>query len=73
MVVPLANAYYQTEHPESVGQDKVIMKKIARELKDNFKILYDNLHTLSPYKMNIFLNTHNLQKQSFLSLFVLCF
>ncbi len=71
MVVPLANAYYQTEHPESVGQDKVIMKKIARELKDNFKILYDNLHTLSPYKMNIFLNTHNLQKQSFLSLFVL--
>ena len=30
MVVPLANAYYQTEHPESVGQDKVIMKKIAR-------------------------------------------
>lgn len=73
MVVPLANAYYQTEHSESVGQDKVIMKKIARELKDNFKILYDNLHTLSPYKMNIFLNTHNLQKQSFLSLFVLCF
>lgn len=54
MVVPLADAYYQTEHPESVGQDKVIMKKIARELKDNFKILYDNLHTLSPYKMNIF-------------------
>ena len=54
MVVPLADAYYQTEHPESVGQDKVIMKKTARELKDNFKILYDNLHTLSPYKMNIF-------------------
>lgn len=54
MVVPLADAYYQTEHPESVGQDKVIMKKIAKELKDNFKILYDNLHTLSPYKMNIF-------------------
>lgn len=54
MVVPLADAYYQTEHPESVGQDKVIMKKIAKELKGNFKILYDNLHTLSPYKMNIF-------------------
>lgn len=54
MVVPLANTYYQTEHPESVGQDKVIMKKIAKELKDNFKILDDNLHTLSPYKMNIF-------------------
>lgn len=30
MVVPLADAYYQTEHPESVGQDKVIMKKIAK-------------------------------------------
>lgn len=54
MVVPLADAYYQTENPKFVGQDKVVMKKIARELKDNFKILYDNLHTLSPYKMNIF-------------------
>lgn len=54
MVVPLADAYYQTEYPESVGENKLIMKKTARELKDNFKILYDNLHTLSPYKMNIF-------------------
>lgn len=54
MVVPLADAYYQTEHPEFVGQDKLVMKKTARELKDNFKILYDNLHTLSPFKMHIF-------------------
>ena len=54
MVVPLADAYYQTEYPESVGQDKLVMKNTAKELKYNFKILYEKLHTLSPYKMHIF-------------------
>ena len=54
MVVPLADAYYQTEYPESVGQDKLVMKNTAKELKHNFKILYEKLHTLSPYKMHIF-------------------
>nr|WP_286181626.1 hypothetical protein [Coprobacillus sp. K06] len=29
MVEPLADAYYQTENPESVGQDKVVMRKTA--------------------------------------------
>ena len=54
MVVPLADAYCQTEYPESVGQDKLVMKNTAKELKYNFKILYEKLHTLSPYKMHIF-------------------
>lgn len=54
MVVPLADAYYQTENPESVGQDKVVMRKTARQLKDNFNILYKNINTLSPIKMHIF-------------------
>lgn len=54
MVVPLADAYYQTEYPETVGQDKLVMKNTAKELKYNFKILYEKLHTLSPYKMHIF-------------------
>lgn len=39
MVVPLADAYYQTEYPESVGQDKLVMKNTVKELKYNFKIL----------------------------------
>ena len=43
MVVPLADAYYQTEYPESVGQDKLVMKNTAKELKYNFKILYEKL------------------------------
>lgn len=54
MVVPLADAYYQTENPESVGQDKVVMKKTAIQLKKNFNTLYKNLNTLSPVKMHIF-------------------
>ena len=54
MVVPLADAYYQTENPESVGQDKVVMRKTARQLKDNFNIFYKNINTLSPIKMHIF-------------------
>ena len=54
MVVPLADAYYQTENPESVGQDQVIMRKTAIQLKDNFNTLYKNLNTLSPSKMHIF-------------------
>lgn len=54
MVVPLADAYYQTEYPESVGQDKLMMKNTAKDLKHNFKIIYENLHTLSPFKMHIF-------------------
>lgn len=54
MVVPLADAYYQTENPESVGQDQVIMRKTATQLKKNFYTLYKNLNTLSPGKMHIF-------------------
>ena len=54
MVVPLADAYYQTENPESVGQDQVIMRKTAIQLKNNFNTLYKHLNTLSPGKMHIF-------------------
>lgn len=54
MVVPLADAYYQTENPESVGQDQVIMRKTGTQLKKNFYTLYKNLNTLSPGKMHIF-------------------
>lgn len=46
MVVSLADAYYQTENPESVGQDKVVMRRTARQLKDNF-IFYTKIST--PY------------------------
>lgn len=54
MVVPLADAYYQTENPKFVGQDKVVMRKTAIQLKKNFNTLYKNLNTLSPVKMHIF-------------------
>lgn len=54
MVVPLADAYYQTENPKFVGQDKVVMRKTTIQLKKNFNTLYKNLNTLSLVKMHIF-------------------
>ena len=54
MVVPLADAYYQAENPESVGKDQQVMRKTAIQLKENFKTLYTNLNILSPCKMHIF-------------------
>ena len=42
------------KNTESVGQDKVVMKKTAIQLKKNFNTLYKNLNTLSPVKMHIF-------------------
>ena len=54
MVVPLADAYYQTENPKFIGQDKVVMRKTAIQLKKNFNTLYKNLNTLSPVKKHIF-------------------
>lgn len=47
MVIPLADAYYQTENPKFVGQDKVVRRKTTIQLKKN-------LNTLSPVKMHIF-------------------
>lgn len=40
--------------PESVGKNQQVMRKTAIQLKENFKALYTNLHTLSPCKMHIF-------------------
>lgn len=54
MVLPLADAYYQTENPESVGKDQQLMRKTAIQLKENFKTLYTKLNILSPCKMHIF-------------------
>ena len=47
MVVPLADAYYQTENPKFVGQDKVVMRKTAIQLKKNFAKFMKNVATRS--------------------------
>lgn len=56
MVVPTADAYYETEIPERAGIDKKIMLHTARQMKTNFSSLTDTGINLSPPppKMNLF-------------------
>ena len=54
MVVPLADAYYMTDKPESVHRDKWIMKQTAVALRDNFRKLKAMGISISPTKMHIF-------------------
>ena len=54
MVVPIADAYYETDCPERVGKDWEIMTKTARKLKRNFCFLRKHAGRLSPWKMNVF-------------------
>ena len=54
MVVPIADAYYESDCPERAGRDWKIMKKTAERLKRNFIFLRKQEGKLSPWKMNIF-------------------
>lgn len=53
MVVPLADAYYRTDTPESVGLEQKLMKQTATQLHKNFANLH-HLGPISPPKLNIF-------------------
>ncbi len=55
MVVPLADAYYEADDPKKAGEDQLLMRKTAYQLKRNFRLLKNDLGTLSPGKMNLFL------------------
>ncbi len=54
MVVPIADAYYESDTPESVGKDHDLMKKTAKQIRQNFLNLKKIGIALSPAKMNIF-------------------
>lgn len=54
MVVPIADAYYMSSSPETVYENKAIMKKTAKQMKDNFKILAKH-KILSPFKFYLFM------------------
>ena len=54
MVVPIADAYYETDDPADVGADKAVMAHTARTLRDNFRALAQSGVRLSPEKMQIF-------------------
>ena len=54
MVVPIADAYYESDNPEQVGKDKRIMQKTARQIKLNFIKISEKGIALSPRKMWLF-------------------
>jgi len=54
MVVPIADAYYMSNSPETVYKDKKIMRETAERMKNNFKILSKH-KMLSPFKFNLFI------------------
>ncbi len=54
MVVPIADAYYEAKDPKNAGNDKVLMKKTAEEIRKNFEDLECMGLKLSPWKMRLF-------------------
>lgn len=54
MVVPLADAYYNTENPNKVSKDKSVMFQTAKQLHNNFVKIHKMGQTISPKKLNLF-------------------
>lgn len=54
MVVPLADAYYETHDPGHAWKDTVLMLRTAKRIRRNFRALVSMGLELSPTKMNLF-------------------
>lgn len=54
MVVPIANAYYESEDPKHAGNDGTLMKITAARIRKNFKDISRMGLKLSPPKMKLF-------------------
>lgn len=54
MVVPIADAYYGTKDPGHAGNDKVLMRKTAVQIRRNFEEIARMGLKLSPPKMRVF-------------------
>ncbi len=55
MVVPIADAYYESEDPQRAGEDALLMKNTARRIRNNFRSIKNRGIRLSPVKMQVFL------------------
>ena len=51
MVVPIADAYYEAADPEHAGRDAAIMRKTAKQIRDNLDVIAARKIRLSPGKM----------------------
>lgn len=55
LVVPIADAYYESNEPIHAGEDFILMRKTARRIIRNYRLIRKKGMKLSPKKMNIFL------------------
>ena len=54
MVVPIADAYYEAEDPENAGKNAALMRKTAKQIRDNLGAIAARKIRLSPGKMQAF-------------------
>ena len=54
MVVPIADAYYEAADPGHAGRDAVLMRKTAKQIRDNLNEIAARKIRLSPRKMQAF-------------------
>ena len=54
MVVPIADAYYEAADPEHAGRDAALMRKTAKQIRDNLSAIAARRIRLSPGKMQAF-------------------
>ena len=54
MVVPLADAYYETESPETVWREKRVMRLTAERIRQNVRTLHALGIRITPAKMQFF-------------------
>ena len=54
MVVPIADAYYEAADPEHAGRDAALMRKTAKQIRDNLNAIAARKIRLSPRKMQAF-------------------
>ena len=54
MVVPIADAYYEAADPENAGKNVTLMRKTAKQIRDNLDAIAARKIRLSPGKMQVF-------------------
>jgi 2-dehydropantoate 2-reductase len=54
MVVPIADAYYEAADPEHAGREAALMRKTAKQIRDNLDAIAARKIRLSPGKMQAF-------------------
>ena len=55
LVVPIADVYYESSDPEYAGEDFKLMRKTARRIRRNYRLIRETGMQLSPVKMYTFL------------------